>query len=258
MDTNTEDRHLGVIGAAYINSIEEILIEEHDDLNLLLYNLPDLKLEENYLLDDYRPRKSTNSTLWLYVRDKTIRHLVDSDFKYRTNNFFYALGINRNKCRIVSTFRIGGIPILKYRKKVLPKFPFLYISLPFTEAAIWQAYLLWQTFHVIGMRWHGEYERRLFINLPNDIEKIREERQVKRHGSEESEGLISKCREVYSLPSLILSNEVAFITHCWFSQWGGLLQMTCRVEYNKRKRQITKFEIVGEKVLVKYDCGIMY
>lgn len=250
---DVKDMRFGKIGAAYVNSIEGISIEEYDNLNLLLCHLPDLNLEENYILDDDRPRDLTNSILRLYVRKKSVEHPTYSDFQNENNVLFYI-----NKHEVVKILKIGGIPIFKYKKKALPEFPFLHIFLPFTEEAIWQAYLLWQTYHIIGMRWHGGYNRRLFINLPDDIDKIGEECQMKRYDLEKSGDLINECRSAYLLPSIKLSKNMAFITHCWFNQWGGLLQVTCKVEYNKRKRQIAKFEIVEEKVLVSYDCGIMY
>ena len=57
---------LGQIGSQYIkhtNSIKQD-IANMDDLNILLKYLPLLKLDNNYLLDDARPRKRTNSHLF--------------------------------------------------------------------------------------------------------------------------------------------------------------------------------------------------
>ncbi len=124
---------------------------------------------------------------------------------------------------------------------------FQYISLPFTEGAVWHAYLLWQTFHIIGMRWHGAYEKRLFINLPDDIERIRQEYHVKRIEASALEILINKCTSAYLCPSVRLSENVAFITHCWFNQWGGLLQVHVRLNTMNAKN-----------VLVEYNCRVKY
>lgn len=53
-----------------------------DDLNILLSKLPDIKLDKNYVLDDFRPRMENNSTLRLYARKKPFKRPTDAELKY--------------------------------------------------------------------------------------------------------------------------------------------------------------------------------
>lgn len=71
--SESEDHHLSLITDSYIQLAESIenTLKQMDDLNILLSKLPDIKLEENYVLDDFRPRMENNSTLRLYARKKT-------------------------------------------------------------------------------------------------------------------------------------------------------------------------------------------
>ena len=74
---------LGQIGSQYIkhtNSIKQD-IANMDDLNILLKYLPLLKLDNNYLLDDARPRKRTNSHLSLAVRHRSTKRPDDESWR---------------------------------------------------------------------------------------------------------------------------------------------------------------------------------
>lgn len=109
------------------------------------------------------------------------------------------------------------------------------------------------------MRWHGGYAERLFINLPSDIERIKDIHNVACcETSDILEELTEACRNNFSLPQVKLLENKAIITHCWFDAWNGLIQITCQGEYNKRKKQMGEFTIIAEKTLVQYNCRIKY
>lgn len=59
-------------------------------------------------------------------------------------------------------------------------------------------------------------------------------------------------------PSVALNKNCAYIVHCWFDAWKGLIQMKWKVMYNKRTKRIVGFHLENEKVLVEYMCGIHY
>lgn len=249
---DTKDRNLGFIGDTFVNFVKELCIEDCDDLNSLLSNLPNLELDENYVLDDYRSRRKTNTSLRLYVRSKDKKRPSDQEFESVIDCKYETIII-----------KIGNILLLKYRKRIKSDIlkeenPFNHIFSPFTEEAIWQAYLLYQTYHLIGMRWHGAYNRRLFINLFGDIEKINQEPHVNEVNYKRLNRMINDCWSAYLLPSIILLNNCAYVIHCWFDQWKGLIQVTCKIRYDRKKKQIVRFEIVEERVLVKYNCGVFY
>ena len=168
---------LSLIADNYIRLVDFFDISLMDNLNPFLRKLPDLSLNENYVLDDFRPREQTNSVLWLYARQRDLPRPSDADFKYRENNFFHVFGSNSNRCRVTRHIKVGNVSVFAYKKRIKPLQPFHYITLPFTEEAIWQAFLLSQTYRLIGMRWHGGYAARTFVLLDKDIIKVAEEVQ---------------------------------------------------------------------------------
>lgn len=256
----SQNLSLSHIGDTYIKFAEQFYYKtEPRDLTPLLDYLPDLKLDSKYVLEDFRPREQTNSVLWLYVRNKNSERPQDENYKNKEKNHFYVFGLNWNKCYVTKSVKIAGIPIFKFRKRLKPIKPFLHIQLPFNEEAVWQAYLLQQTYHIIGMRWHGGYAARLFINLPGDIERIKDIHNVACCETNNNlEELTEACRNSFSLPQVKLLENKAIITHCWFDAWNGLIQITCQGEYNKRKKQMGEFAIIVEKTLVQYNCRIKY
>ena len=239
---------LSRIADEYIKFIDFFDITLMDNLNAFLRKLPDLSLDEDYVLDDFRPRDQLNSVLWLYARPKDLPRPSDEDFKYRGNNLGYVFGCNSNKCRVTKQFKIGNIAIFAYKKRIKPLQLFHYITLPFTEEAIWQAFLLSQTYRLTGMRWHGGYAARTFVLLDKDIVKVTDEVQ------EEARRIWSPDLNV----SVVLGDGGAVISHCWFDRWKGLVQMKWEVKYDALKRQVTGIDVKDEKVLVKYECGIRY
>ncbi len=252
---------LGHIGDAYVSHAEQFYETDPDDLTPLLDCLPDLTLDSKYVLDDYRPREEDNSVLRLYVREKGTGPLLDNNYKKRKKEslLFVWPELRQRYRHIKKSVKIAGIPILTYRKKIKPLDPFSYIRLPFTEEAVWQAYLLQGTYHIIGMRWHGGYARRLFINLPGDIEKIKD--CVDFTPSETNshlDRLTGRCREAYSLPAVSLRGNKAVIVHCWFDAWQGLTRVTCQGEYDNENKQMGRFETTKEETLVEYKCDIRF
>lgn len=248
---------LSRIGNTYITFAKQFYNSEPYDLTPLLDYLPDLKLDNKYVLEDFRPREQTNSVLWLYVRDRKNERLYD-DTDNRKNPF-YVFGQNWNKCYASKLIKIAGIPIFKYKKRLKPIKPFLHITLPFTEEAVWQAYLLQRTYHIIGMRWHGGYAARFFLNQPDDIDKIGEIYNIANYESRTViEELIEACRKAFSPPTVKLMDNMAIITHCWFDDWNGLIRVTWQGKYNKKKMRMGNFEIATEETLVEYNCRIKY
>ena len=60
--------NLSRITNEYIRLIDFFDTDKMDNLNVFLRKFPDLTLDGNYVLDDYRSREETNSELRLYVR----------------------------------------------------------------------------------------------------------------------------------------------------------------------------------------------
>lgn len=218
-----------------------------DNLNVFLRKLPDLALDGNYVLDDYRSREHTNSVLRLYARPKKLPRPSDADFEHR--------------CVMVKELRIADLPIPFYLARLKPRNPFRHITLPYTPEAIWQAFLLSQTFRLTGMRWHGGYEMRTFMLLDKDIEKIHLPISRISDWDKKDEYVLEEVKRIWSPDlnvSVTLHDGFAFISHCWFDNWHGLIQMEWKVKYDIQKKQITEIKEVDKKVLLEYHCGIWY
>ena len=127
---------LSLITDSYMDCIANLKKDkEANDWNMLLSGLTDLILDKDYVLNDFRPREETNSVLRLYAKNRYLPRSIYVLFE----NFFKPLSL------------------------------FRHITVPYTEEAIWQAFLLSQTYHLVGMRWHGDYEKRTFIVSDKDI-----------------------------------------------------------------------------------------
>ena len=218
---------LSLITDFYIDCI--IYVEEHketDNWDGLLRGLPDLILDERFVLDAFRPCEETNSVLGLYARKRSHPHPQDN--------------------HRISEASFDPLDIFRF------------ISLPFTAEAIWQAFLLSQTFRLTGMRWHGGYARRTFLLLEKDIANIQHP------GYNLNEEIVPVRNEISRIwspdlnVSVTLHDDFASISHCWFDAWKGLVQMNWKVKYDAKKKQITEIEKIDEKVLVKYHCEMCY
>lgn len=197
---------------AYTDMKKDKCVEEAIFNNLLIA-LRDLKWNEDFILDDFRPRKigieTESSVLWLYARPHDQR--------------------------------LGDVTIIhRIRKKQFPPSIFQYITLPFTHEAIWEAYLLKQTYRLIGMRGNGKREARIFLNVYNDIDTM---------GSVEDQIGIRDIWSSKLLPLVQLLDDSAIVTHCWFDGSRGLLQVSCKVLYDKINMRIVSFEMLNEKIL---------
>lgn len=243
---------LGQIGSQYIkhtNSIGQD-IANMDDLNILLKYLPLLKLDNNYLLDDARPRKMTNSHLSLAVRHRSTKRSDDESlWKYIHESWAKHIENIDNKLKNTeeNTLTIEN-PYSIYHNW------YDYIFIPCTEEAIWQAYLLKNTSNLIGMRWHACYSRRLFINSYNDLDEVVKETQSF-FPIPQKEINIYKTENI--LPSVHIEKTGIYIRHHWFDPWNGLKEVKCSVEYNHNNNKIIDFSR-EETVLIKYHCGIMF
>ena len=223
---------LSVITDLYIECINHIEdIENADNWDRLLEGLPDLTLDKDYVLDDFRSSEETNSVLRLYARKRSHPRPSDECFK----RFF--------------------------RKQIDPLDVFQHITLPFTEEAIWQAFLLSQTYHLVGMRWHGGYEARTFIVSDKDMAGLKPWLSQMKGSLMRFTRLQEQILKMWTsdlCASVSLFDNYAIVTHCWFDNWNGLLQVKWKIKYDVRKKTIVKIEKENEQILLKYHCKIWF
>lgn len=220
---------LSLITSSYLNCTA--YFQEHknmENLDKLLWGLPDLILAKDYVLDDYRTYEESNSVLRLCARKRACPNFKDGNLKNAFRKYFEPLDV------------------------------FKHITLPFTEEAIWQAFLLSQTYHLIGMRWHGCYEARSFIVSDKDIAELKPFSDV---GNEHFAHLQEQMLQMWTsdlCASVSLFDDYAIVSHCWFNNWKGLSKVKWKVKYNFRKKRVVKIEKESEQILVKYHCGVWF
>lgn len=223
---------LSLITDSYMDCID--YFQEHEEVNnwdKLLWGLPDLILDKRFVLDDFRPREETNSVLRLYARKRSHSRSKDIHLKNLFGSFFEPVSI------------------------------FQCITLPFTEEAIWQAFLLSQIYHLVGMRWHGGYEKRTFIVSDKDIAGLKPFPYLSDSCNMDFVHLREQMQNIWRpelCASVSLFDNYAIVSHCWFNNWKGLSQVKWKVKYDARKKRVVEIEQESEEVLVKYHCGVWF
>lgn len=220
---------LSIVTDSYMDCIAILQIEEEEDRDWdsLLLELPDLELDKNYVLDDFRSDGETNSVLLLYARHRS----------------------SQSPLKKVSPC---------CRKSVKPLDVFQFITLPFTEEAIWQAFLLSQTYHLVGMRWYRGYEEGTFIVSDKDIVDLKPRFGVEK---EYFSCLQEQIQQVWTpdlCASVSLFDNYAIVSHCWFDKWKGFSQVKWKIKYDAREKHVVGIEKENEQVLVKYHCGVWF
>lgn len=214
---------LSILTDAFMRELFLLKMKRYEDgWDELLTCLPDLTLDKEYTLDSFSRYEQGNSALLVYARRKSLSHSLEQDSNLK------------DECMDTET---------EYRLL----HAFHYITLPFTEDAIWQAFLLSQTHRFIERCWHDPRATGRFILIEKDIINMKEI-------PKEIESIWSPDLNV----SVTLEGESAIISYCWFDKWEGLVQMKWEVKYDVLKKQVTRIELKDERVLVKYECGVRY
>lgn len=255
-DAKANNPRLADIGSNFITSISRLpSIKELANLNILLEYLPGLSLDEHYVLDDYNPSRprSIGKNLSLYARLKTVEKPRDIDFPEIYDRIHREIEIRSNS-KAKADEMLGERKPLPERED-----PFKHITLPFTEEAIWRAYLLKQTDHLIGMYWHGLYNKRIFINKAEDIDSISPihcDYELKNLDIIKAEA--KKCWSDNMCPLVVLDGDKAYVSHYWFDHWHGLKQVQCLVSYDHTSHTITDFQIKECEPIIRYHGGVYY
>lgn len=117
----------------------------------------------------------------------------------------------------------------------------------------WQAFLLFNLWHVLPVFWHGNYAKRTYILRNDDLEHIQHIPQT------------IKCNLDVS-PIITQEYNVFTVSCCYWSAFQGLVRETVKVGFDNNKAitlQCLQIDLKDspdykQEVLFKYHCGIEF
>ena len=152
------------------------------------------------------------------------------------------------------------------------------LTIPFTEAGIWQALLLHDAPILLPLWWHCNYIKRIYVFSQTDMQSIYDENiEFSYHDDEillfekyekTIEHEYGKKFEIYNLkdlasylnrddilPAVEINGNKATVTFHYWNDWRGFCKAIIPVEKHGTS---VKFGEEQHQVLVKYKCRIMF
>ena len=216
---------------AFLRENREDLLE-NDNWDSLFNVLSLLKLSDEYTLDDYRSKKSTNNILRLYARKIGTERPTEAEFrKYDDLHDIRTLFRNGIKGGAERDAIVIALP-----EKIEPE---IVVTLDLTPEAIWEAYLLRTTDYYIGQRWHGGYHE---MTIPADIDGLKKFKPWKEDEKPEYEKFIEAMSGYDFAPKITIDGDVATIEHIAVFFHNRFSKCCATVYYNREMCKIEKFE----------------
>lgn len=236
---------------AFLRANQDDLLD-NDNWDSLFSVLQFLKLSDEYTLDDYRSKDSTNNILHLYARKVSTNRPDEKEFKkydakHGIEAFFKSIfdEIEREKGIDIDDEEPVGLP-----EKIEPE---SVVTLDFTPEAIWEAYMLKTTDYYIGQRWHGGYHK---MTVPANIEELKKFKPWKEDEILEYEKFIEET-ELDFAPKITIKDDVATIEHIAVFFHNRFSKCTAKAYYNAVDKKIEKFEFDNVD-LFKFTSHFMY
>jgi hypothetical protein len=233
----------------HLLNVNHAFFVDGDCWELLFVILDKLKLDEMYVLDDYRSKASNDNILNLYARYKNTprpseRKFIEWEYYNDRLSLHYASHELGFKVDILKNDNY--YPGFDEPKDMPPMIqPHEVITLEFDTLSVWQAYLLWQTDYFIGQRWHGNYHTMKMIFDPRKdirIFMMKEENRMK---------YAQQLEELYPdyEPHVIIDGNTAKVKHLALIGDTRITECTCTITYNPKIRKIEKFEFDDSELM---------
>lgn len=205
---------------------------DNDNWDSLFKVLPLLKLSDEYTLDDYRSKKSTDNILRLYARKVETKRPAETEFeKIDFGNF-----VQRWLKAVLAENEDAENTTAKLPERIEPE---SVVTLDFTPEAIWEAYLLKTTDYYIGQRWHGGYHT---MKIPANVDELKNFKPWKEDEKPEYEKFIEVMSEYDFAPKITIDGDVATIEHIAVFFHNRFSRCRATVHYNRTERRIEEFE----------------
>ena len=124
-----------------------------------------------------------------------------------------------------------------------------YISVEKSSEGAWNAYLLYNLWHVLPMFWHALYDRRYYLFFPEFTDFIECLQK------DDTQTLRKVLKQHVTSPDVIYANGKFYVSCCYFTNFGGLIQETVEITIYNGK---ASFHSIEQKTLFEYNCGIMF
>lgn len=246
-------------------------LQKKDDLSFLLTPLSELKLNDKYILSDFRRywtiRVRESSFLRLYVRKKK-QNRPNED--YFDKEYYRYLKCKKN-----------NMPYITNKEQVAFTDPFSKISLTGTQMSIWQAYLLSKSPILFGMRDEANYDQTYLITSVEDVDSVLNlikktlESDLFAPGFTMNSVIESKKKRVNEAFSVVDSLESiknkdlqpvftyhadsVTIEHYAFAEFHGLLRFKTTLFFTSRRyRHIKTIDVKQFHCIAKYSRDVWY
>ena len=246
-------------------------LQKKDDLSFLLTPLNELKLNDKYILSDFRRYRTLKVRDWshmrLYVRKETKQRPDDEYFEKEYLRY--------QKCQK------NNMPYITNKEQVAFTDPFSKISLTGTQMSIWQAYLLSKSPILFGMRDEANYDQTYLITSVEDVDSVLNlikktlESDLFAPGFTMNSVIDSKKKRVNEAFSVVDSLESiknkdlqpvftyhadsVTIEHYAFAEFHGLLRFKTTLFFTSRRyRHIKTIDVKQFHCIAKYSRDVWY
>ena len=231
---------------------------DNDNWDSLFKVLPLLKLSDEYTLDDYRAKNSTDNILRLYARKVGTERPDEKEFE-KYDNWHSLRGIVRR------TFfnyikRANGEDVEDVEEEEEPVGlpekiePESVVTLDFTPEAIWEAYLLKTTDYYIGQRWHGGYHK---MRIPANVDDLKNFKPWRDDEMSEYEKFIEAMSGYDFAPKITIDGDVATIEHIAVFFHNRFSKCSATAHYNKETCKIENWKF-DDTTMFKFEAHFCY
>ena len=205
---------------------------DNDNWDSLFKVLPLLKLSDEYTLDDYRSKKSTDNILRLYARKVETKRPAETEFeKIDFGNF-----VQRWLKAVLAENEDAENTTVKLPERIEPE---SVVTLDFTPEAIWEAYLLKTTDYYIGQRWHGGYHT---MKIPANVDDLKKFKPWRENEIPEYEKFIEAMSRYDFAPKITIDGDIATIEHIAVFFHNRFSKCCATVHYDRKTRKIDEFK----------------
>jgi hypothetical protein len=212
--------------------------EEISDWSFVLEWLPQLNLNDSCVIECYK--------------------YGDSDFRYYMkihNKEEFEKYCSEDEKKNTSMFMtMKKLPLIGNNNE---QFVWEHIQVPLTKEGVWQAFMLYELWRMLPLGWHYNYAKEIYYLRQEDMEKIK--KSVWRLTEQQGElmDMLNEKKSRLLLPRVEIdeAHNRAAIYYTFWNDWKGLVAAKLPIVYEQGS---IRWGERKERVLVPYNCGIMF